>query len=120
MVLNPKGIEPTFLKLDSWSPGAGFIPIITSNTLNYIKKKRIQEKKTVLCIQKTFNAVIKNWFNLVLGIFHAYRTKMNLDADHLNIDMLSNTADTDLLKMVPIKILLNFGNYVICTLLLGF
>ena len=25
------GIEPTFLKLDSWSPGAGFIPIINSN-----------------------------------------------------------------------------------------
>ena len=28
MVLNPNWIEPTFLKLDSWSPGAGFIPII--------------------------------------------------------------------------------------------
>ena len=27
------GIELTFLKLDSWSPGAGFIPIITSNVL---------------------------------------------------------------------------------------
>ena len=34
MVLNPNGIEPTFLKLDSWSPGAGFIPIINSNVLN--------------------------------------------------------------------------------------
>jgi hypothetical protein len=33
MVLNPNGIEPTFLKLDSWSPGAGFIHIITSNVL---------------------------------------------------------------------------------------
>ena len=32
MVLNPNGIEPTFL--DSWSPGASFIPIITSNVLN--------------------------------------------------------------------------------------
>ena len=27
MVLNPNGIEPTFLKLGLWSPGAGFIPI---------------------------------------------------------------------------------------------
>ena len=45
MVLNPNEIEPTFLKLDSCSPGAGFIPIITSNILFYIKKKRIQEKK---------------------------------------------------------------------------
>ena len=33
MVLNPNEIEPTFLKLDSWSPGAGFIPIITSNAM---------------------------------------------------------------------------------------
>ena len=40
MVLNPNGIEPTFLKLDSWSPGAGFIPIITSNILNHIQKKK--------------------------------------------------------------------------------
>ena len=56
MVLNPNGIEPTFLKLDSWSPGAGFIPIITSNALNKIKEKRIQEKKSVLCIPNTFNS----------------------------------------------------------------
>ena len=68
MVLNPaNGIEPTFLKLDSGSPGAGFIPIITSNILNYIKKKEFNKKKTVLCIQKTFNTVFKNGFNLVLG-----------------------------------------------------
>ena len=30
-----------------------------------------------------------------------------------------NTADTDLLKMVPVEILLNIGNY-FCTLQLGF
>ena len=34
MVLNPYGIETTFLKLDSWSLGAGFIPIIAYNVLN--------------------------------------------------------------------------------------
>ena len=67
MVLNPNRIEPTFLKLDSWLPGAGFVPIITSNVLNQIKEKRIQEKKSVLCIQKTFNAVFKSWFNPVWG-----------------------------------------------------
>ena len=33
MVLNPHGIEPTFLKLDSWSPGAGFITIIIYSVL---------------------------------------------------------------------------------------
>ena len=40
MVLHPHGIAPTFLKLDSWSPGAGFIPIITTNVLNKIKKEK--------------------------------------------------------------------------------
>ena len=40
MVLNPNGIEPTFLKL---------------------------KKKSVLCIQKTFTAVFKNGLNPVLG-----------------------------------------------------
>jgi hypothetical protein len=30
LVLHPHGIAPTFLKLDSWSPGAGFIPIIST------------------------------------------------------------------------------------------
>ena len=33
-VLKPNDIEPTFLKLDSKSPGAGFNPIITFNVLN--------------------------------------------------------------------------------------
>ena len=41
MVLNPHRIGPTFLKLDSCSPGAGFISIITSNAINYIKKGRM-------------------------------------------------------------------------------
>ena len=73
MVLNPNGIEPTFLKLDSWSPGAGFIPIITSNALNKIKETRIQEEnKSVLCIKKT---VFKKGFNTVLVQFHAYQKK---------------------------------------------
>ena len=67
MVLNPNGIELIFLKLDLWSPVAGLIPIITSNILNYIKKKGFKEKEPVLSIQKTFNAVFKNGFNLVLG-----------------------------------------------------
>ena len=36
MVLNPNGTEPTFLKFDSLSPGAGFIPIINSNVLGSV------------------------------------------------------------------------------------
>jgi len=38
VVLHPHGIAPTFLKLDSWSPGAGFIPIITINVFKKIKE----------------------------------------------------------------------------------
>ena len=74
MVLNPNGIEPTFLKFDLRSPGAGFIPIKTSNVLKQIKKIEFKKKKSVLCIQKTFNTVFKNGFNSIpLWVqFHAY------------------------------------------------
>ena len=40
-----QGIESSFVKLDLWSPGAGFIPIITSNVIKQIKKERMYEKK---------------------------------------------------------------------------
>ena len=52
LVLHPHGIAPTFLKLDLWSPGVGFIPIIIISTkgINQIKKKNY--KKKVLCILK--------------------------------------------------------------------
>ena len=40
------GIEPTFLKLDLWSPGAGFIPIIPNlQCIKLDKENRNQEKK---------------------------------------------------------------------------
>ena len=41
LVLHPHGIAPTFLKLDSWSPGAGFIPIIST------KEKSDKERKII-------------------------------------------------------------------------
>ena len=47
MVLNPHGIESTFLKLD--------------------KEKKNVRKKKVLCIQKTYIAIFKNGFNAVLN-----------------------------------------------------
>ena len=47
MVLNPHGIEPTFLKLDSWRPVAGFIPIITSNVLDK-GRKNVRRKKSFM------------------------------------------------------------------------
>ena len=35
------GIATTFLKLDSWSPGAGFIPIISTKEINQIKEEKL-------------------------------------------------------------------------------
>ena len=35
------GIVPTFLKFYSWSPGAGFIPFISTNEINKIKKGKL-------------------------------------------------------------------------------
>ena len=72
MVLNPNEIEPTFLKFDSWSPGAGSIPIITSNILNYIKKKRIQEKKQFYAYKNHLTQFLKMGLILFWVQFHAY------------------------------------------------
>ena len=41
VVLNQRGIAPTFLELDLWSPGAGFIPIISTKVINQIKKGKL-------------------------------------------------------------------------------
>ena len=68
MVLNLHGIESTFLKLDSWSPGVGFISIITSNVLNCYNVS----KKNGLCIQKTFTAILKMGSIQCWVQFHAY------------------------------------------------
>ena len=38
LVLHPHGIAPTFLKLDSCSPGEGFIPIKSTKGINQTKK----------------------------------------------------------------------------------
>ena len=42
VVLQPRGIAPTFLKLDSWSPGASFIPIIRDKS--YKEEKNCKKK----------------------------------------------------------------------------
>ena len=47
--LHPHRIASTFLKLDLWSAGAGFIPIISTKGIN---KGKLEEKNKVLCIQK--------------------------------------------------------------------
>ena len=39
------GIAPTFLKLDSFSPGAGFNPIISTKGINRIRERKKFKKK---------------------------------------------------------------------------
>jgi hypothetical protein len=68
MVLNPNGIEPTFLKLDSWSPGAGFIPIINFNVLNWETKTEFKKKNQFYAYKKH----LTQFFKKVVQ-FHAYR-----------------------------------------------
>ena len=43
MVLKPHRIDPTFLKLDSWSPGSEFISIRTYNVFDR-KRKNVRKK----------------------------------------------------------------------------
>ena len=40
-ILGSLGIAPTFLKLELWLPGAGFIPIISTKGINQIKKGKL-------------------------------------------------------------------------------
>ena len=49
------GIAPTFLKFDSWLPGAGFIPIISIIEINQIKKGNY--KKKIYYIFKNMSAI---------------------------------------------------------------
>ena len=44
MVLHPHGIARTFLKLDSWSPGTCFIPIIHIHQGNKLEERKIVRK----------------------------------------------------------------------------
>ena len=60
MVLNPHGIEPTFLKL-------GFYSYYILQCIKLDKERKNLRKKSVLCMQRTFNAIFKYGFNSVLG-----------------------------------------------------
>ena len=66
LVLYTRGIVPTFLKFDSWSPGAGFIPIISTKGINQIKKRKNVNKSSVLCIQK-IKYIFKRWVKFRVG-----------------------------------------------------
>ena len=48
--MHPHGVAHTFLKLDWWSPGAGFIPIIFTKGINQIKKGNLSFMPTIFFI----------------------------------------------------------------------
>ena len=52
LVLHPHGIAPTFLKLDSWLPGAGFYSYYIHQGNKSDKERKIVRKNRVLCILK--------------------------------------------------------------------
>ena len=66
------GIEPKrdwthFLKIGFVVAGSGFYSYYNLQCIKLDKENRIQEKKSFLCKQKTFNALFKNGFDPVLG-----------------------------------------------------
>ena len=58
--MHPHGIAPTFLNLGSWSPGAGFIPIISTKRINQIKKGSFM-------YTKRFNTYCNRWVQFLVG-----------------------------------------------------
>ena len=64
LVLHPHGIAPTFLKLDSWSPGASFISVISTKGINQIKAI-VRKKISFITIR--FITSSKLWLQ-----FHVY------------------------------------------------
>ena len=66
LVLGSLGIALTLLKLDSWSPGAGFIPIIFIKGINKIKKGNCK-KKIRFMHTKRFITFLKIWMQFFVG-----------------------------------------------------
>ena len=70
------GIAPTrncthFLKLDSWSPGAGSIHIISTKGINQIKKGNCKKKKLFYAYKKNFTFLNK-WVQFRVGAIFFY------------------------------------------------
>ena len=64
MVLNPHGVEPTFLKIGFLVAGGGFYSYYNLKCIKLDKEERMYEQNSVLCIQKTINAI----FNSILRL----------------------------------------------------
>ena len=67
LVLHPHRIATTFLKLASWSPGAGFIPIISTKGINKINRKETFITKLSFMCTKRFIIFFKRWVQFRVG-----------------------------------------------------
>ena len=67
LVLHLHEIAPTFLKLDSWSTGADFIPIISTKGNKADKERKILRKKISFMHTKIFNTFFKRWAQFLVG-----------------------------------------------------
>ena len=65
-VAHPHGIAPTFLKLNLWSPGAGFIPITSTKGINQ-KKEGNCKKKISFMHTIRFITIFKIWVQFRVG-----------------------------------------------------
>ena len=57
LILHPHRIAHTFLKFDSWSPEAGFIPIISTKGKKTEKERKNVRKKLSFMHTKRFDTV---------------------------------------------------------------
>ena len=78
MVLNPHGIGPTFLKLDSWSLVMGFSYYNHKIILSEKGRKNVR-KKIVSCIQKDLTNFQKMGSIPCWIKFHSYLLEITLD-----------------------------------------
>ena len=67
----PHRITTTFLKLDLWSPGAGFIAFISTKGIKQIKKRKLKENSFISFIHtKIFNSFFRRWVQFRVVQFH--------------------------------------------------
>ena len=67
LVLHQHGIGPTFLKLGSWSPGAGFYSYYIHQENKSDNERKIVRKKLRFMHTKRFNTFFKRWVQFRVG-----------------------------------------------------
>ena len=67
LVLHQHWIGPTFLKLGSWSPGAGFYSYYIHQGNKSHKERKIVRKQLCFMHTKRFNTFLKRWVQFCVG-----------------------------------------------------